>query len=1339
MPFALIAVTILLISGMYAVVAAHTERNSDNVENISKDLEKFDSSVEAFRNEMNRGMGEIVAAISLENIPNGLIGCSEVFNERAERWMRGHFPMSDGIVTARLKDHDISLSIGSLKLTEKEAVMPTYLRASGTVSVTVSSGSGSAEKEIPISADSTATLPFLLENISLFEMSTGGEMSLLSQMISYQLTSLAQYRVMQGYGMYEAGRMSTDKILTAHDVRKAFDSSLAVIETICFRNTSDGTDWTGREYIDPAEHFLADQEYIEVDMEAVFAQSMMSLIDELTLKWFDYLMIDKLIDFFEKIIDELANIADKLSSAVRGLVNAIKGKDDQTAAAWRFYEDVMKDAGLKENEYRYIPGISTTLVSESSIHYAEMPSGQTQILVPSMELNVSVERTDISKWGGWHRFMENYRHETRWIEEAMRSFLKGMSLKIAESYNMGTIRIGIDKHDLNSLTDAMSSAMNRELDSIVKHMHENGRLGDAAFTDPMFAYMFDEMSKDRNRLFKTEESIRNDIRIQLEEQISGQLKEMYGTILDPGFSKRVASSLMNSDEINDIVREYKERADERMVLYQGVLDNVKKKGALAMAVFSDIAAKGLLLLDLYPAVEKRMRLLIEEMRKNIEMNSVSGVQHLPGTDHFLLADNKGNTHKEKITVSRTEDVSIQVKMGKAVHYTDVNGLAAPYSLTFDVKIDAEIELFVSSSSEFSEMIGQKGAEISDTVTVDSNITVSAISGWPLSNVDYETSWTIADDIGAMMDKVWKYILEMLEPILGPLRELYRMMSVLSVVFGTALIEISEYMTEVAENILSAVSNFLEVMHAVAEAVLIKLFEGLEIFIKTFTPDGKADIIISYYEFELQITANVKDIIFNNKANLKISLFKKTGSTVIGGSLTIKKTEKGEIFLSGSASYSSGGTEISVSIDPLMKIRKHLVEISGCIRGIDFRVTLPEMVQYDMIDLRLSEMLPPGIASMLSSIPVPIPGMKGSLDAGLELKYNSPVEFGVLINEFESNPEGDDGGKEWVELYNSTNDTVDIEGYVLMPGTNESNVLKIGNMSIAAKGRVVIDLPKRMLNNSTGKAGTGEKITLFDKDGNEVDSTPWKSDTKNNDSTWQRDGDASASWVFKKNTKGETNGGKITWSKAMVHILYDAVEKAVKDVNLISDLNDLTLLVQKILETVFMNIAQNIAGCITEASAFVEVMVSDITGTGHTGIRLALMMNESIVIDVFEWMVHQIRQLFGHLDNPSNIKPKKPAFEVLIDNVFIQFSVFTMVTAPKILKPLSKEEMPKVEIAMIAECNLSSVYSLMGKNKGQWKANFGIVIENVPSELVPKAYKVGEGKSADLWLIRGEFW
>ena len=42
-----------------------------------------------------------------------------------------------------------------------------------------------------------------------------------------------------------------------------------------------------------------------------------------------------------------------------------------------------------------------------------------------------------------------------------------------------------------------------------------------------------------------------------------------------------------------------------------------------------------------------------------------------------------------------------------------------------------------------------------------------------------------------------------------------------------------------------------------------------------------------------------------------------------------------------------------------------------------------------------------------------------MDVGLDIKYSAPFETGVLINEIESNPEGDDVDNEWVEIINNT--------------------------------------------------------------------------------------------------------------------------------------------------------------------------------------------------------------------------------------------------------------------------------------------------------------------------------
>ena len=161
-------------------------------------------------------------------------------------------------------------------------------------------------------------------------------------------------------------------------------------------------------------------------------------------------------------------------------------------------------------------------------------------------------------------------------------------------------------------------------------------------------------------------------------------------------------------------------------------------------------------------------------------------------------------------------------------------------------------------------------------------------------------------------------------------------------------------------------------------------------------------------------------------------------------MTIKEKDLSsgkDYFITGEAAVKGDGWDVKVFLDPLMKTRDVLATISGEVRGTSFDICFPYVVQYKEAGVRLSDI--EGIGTALSNIPLPAVGLKGSLDAGLDLKYNVPFKTGVVVNEFESNPPGADSGNEWVELYNSTASTVDISGYTLVAGSNE----KIGRAHV----------------------------------------------------------------------------------------------------------------------------------------------------------------------------------------------------------------------------------------------------------------------------------------------------
>jgi len=124
---------------------------------------------------------------------------------------------------------------------------------------------------------------------------------------------------------------------------------------------------------------------------------------------------------------------------------------------------------------------------------------------------------------------------------------------------------------------------------------------------------------------------------------------------------------------------------------------------------------------------------------------------------------------------------------------------------------------------------------------------------------------------------------------------------------------------------------------------------------------------------------------------------------------------------------------------------------------------------------------------------------------------------VVINEFELNPAGQDAGNEWVEIYNPTAVPVNIGGWTLQTTAGETVTMALPEgVLLSPVGYYLVTYPGQWLDNED------EGIILRDRNGQEVDRTPTKSDTDNDDRTWQRYPDGSDDWVYAPSTRGVTD-------------------------------------------------------------------------------------------------------------------------------------------------------------------------------------------------------------------------
>jgi len=129
---------------------------------------------------------------------------------------------------------------------------------------------------------------------------------------------------------------------------------------------------------------------------------------------------------------------------------------------------------------------------------------------------------------------------------------------------------------------------------------------------------------------------------------------------------------------------------------------------------------------------------------------------------------------------------------------------------------------------------------------------------------------------------------------------------------------------------------------------------------------------------------------------------------------------------------------------------------------------------------------------------------------------------IEINEVEFNPPGPITHKQWIELYNKSQDLLDISGW-LVKSTRLGKTFKIPDgFVILPNDYLVIPF------NSVMFGLENESVILLTRDSVEVDRTPSLSDINDDEHSWQRfpnaiDTETLADWAFRNSTHGISNG------------------------------------------------------------------------------------------------------------------------------------------------------------------------------------------------------------------------
>ncbi|MDR1954867.1 MAG: lamin tail domain-containing protein [Candidatus Methanoplasma sp.] len=1334
MPFVVIGVVLLILGSAYAVMFTQVNDIKETADNIVTELGSLDSAIESTKTTVERGLGELIFSISTDPDGGSLEKRAKAFKERSSAWMRSNFPYMDRGVSVTIIDFDFVLEAEPLKLASSDAFVdgytPSYLKATGHYTARFISGSGTSVRTTAISTDGTCALPLVAEKGSLFDVMVSGEGSALSQMMAHQLTALAQYRVLNGYGaLAEYGSMGTMSIITPADVTSSYESSMKVLELLVFRCPSEGL---GKdiERIDIADIFVSEDGFIELDLSAVYSQALISIADTLALRWFDYLYGNQVIDMADWFTDGLQNAWDSL-------VGFFTGTNEFSAAP--YIERVMRDNGLDIDRYsRLFTGRSVS-IKTSEIN---VTINNKNIKVPSLTVSPAYPSVDLMGWEGISKFKGHYMDETNEIREWIRNVINSAAVCIGSSKALGTIRIPIDPKDSETFMVTLGKTVDKALrggDQEIERIMTSA-IRDQRISDPFYAAIYKVIADGRDNIYGVcafRENVRSSVGSALIKFFDDSGIEYSGSDLG-----NVTDILIGGDAVRRAVSDYERAVDDCMNGLMTLTEVPAGRSCILKDICTAIFGAGVLFIDITMNVPEMIRMLCREAVENTNINGYSGLTDLPGTDNFRFVGSDRNTSVERLSISVSSSPKVNIKgpndnLRDCVHYVGFSeNYGASYSTAFSITVEDSIEYTVKSAGVVERALGICDSVFRGSSEVDLEIKIIVASGWELAGVrDYRPSNTLLED-------VWNTLVKLLAPFLEPLRMIISMIIDAVTILNSGLFEFAKYLTSVIDKLYNALMEPLGLLAKFVEEKLGKLCDLAMLAAVGAVQQKEASkqaVGFTYMGFSIKLTTDGPPPADNIKTLLTVTMSCTVCKLLVSGTMTIKQKGSGadrELLLSGGGEVSGNDWSVIADIDPLMRSSDQMLCLNGHVRGVQLDVALPYLVQYQHAEFSLCDI--PVVGAVLSSIPLPVPGLKASIDAGIDLKYSIPYDRGILINEFELNPPGPDRDNEWVELYNATGSSVDLGGYTIHAGSDPvKKVHTITDLTLSPWGRAVVYLPGAFLNNDgSALIPEGECVILRSPDGKEVDRTPAKKDTKDNDYTWQRVADGAKEWVFAVGTPGASNcGGIFGGSSVKVHmlnILQASVLKVFDTTKSLKSTDDLSVFFQTAIVDAINEGIDIMSACIVEASIFVSLDIRDAGSVVCTGVRIALSVDSEFVGEGLKYLIGEIESILLNIENPYGIRPK----EVFADHLYLGVTIYAGLTTPSFLKIL--DPYPLTKLGIHVDTNAAGLCRLVGSDLGEWKVTAGVVIMDAPSVLLPSVLKADKNLDSDLWLMHAVF-
>ncbi|MFQ6106517.1 MAG: hypothetical protein ACE5QF_02865 [Thermoplasmata archaeon] len=761
------------------------------------------------------------------------------------------------------------------------------------------------------SLDLDSLVPFLNGRMEKLATDSVSEFGDIARMLRYMLSTLAQVRVLEGWGGSQE-MPSTDRILTQKDVEKALNLALLLEHMALFRSLGedeirkfdfhdpDGVSdsdfellrrmWPERGTLDPSDLLLLHrgEKDATISIGGMASQAIFAMIDQMTLRYFDYFGLSP-------ISDLSLQAAQALSSSIQEFLDWVSGMDREAWLARSWFKEIATESGtttLASRPFMFrVPELEFLLATEKQ--------GLVNFSLPEFDVYIPFKTVDVAEnfddfWRSCFQLV--YSRDLRSVHESQRQLIREMAARVGELAQDGGAFSEVSLRDIDPSDDVSVLRILSEAVSINTATFLTKLRGNDTFVNEMIGNLWSQQAN-------------------LTENVVTQIVKELGTFTDDEgpekanktISQQLLSMVRNEtsygllteeekvrlgQEIEEFVREgelgikaHELMLNETRTRLTAMKDRVisletpSQNGGIYSKLREFVTSSSGVLADAARAISRltesivesedveNIRFLVSATRESFRFWDGSSKPGVEGTfeRNFTLdvsrqplsltgeAWQDGSTDENlgvgDLRIGVMTPMDFPAGSGKNTHYTDITSSSAtPFSSTWKVRIRGLTEVYIAANGEPAELTNRMDS-MRKHVPIEFEVVITTKSGWPLDGVVYDSSNTFLDD-------VWTVIRQFLEVVWNHLVKVYdwildsisKILSLVSRLIGTLL----SYAQDVLRAIESVVEATVELLRSSISGVTGIVGGIVENIISAF---GNMTFQISAFGGDLRISLN----------------------------------------------------------------------------------------------------------------------------------------------------------------------------------------------------------------------------------------------------------------------------------------------------------------------------------------------------------------------------------------------------------------------------------------------------------------------------------------------------